>query len=37
MHYRETYKPERRTNRGMEMIGAILIGVVLGVLLAVRG
>jgi F0F1-type ATP synthase assembly protein I len=34
--YRETYRPERRTSRSMEMIGAILLGVFLGVLLALR-
>jgi F0F1-type ATP synthase assembly protein I len=37
MHYRETYKPEKRTSRAAELIGAILLGAALGVLLAIRG
>jgi hypothetical protein len=34
--YRETYRPERRTSRGREIIGAVMLGVFLGVLLALR-
>jgi hypothetical protein len=37
MRYRETYRPERRTSRGMEALGAVMLGAFLGVLLAVRG
>jgi F0F1-type ATP synthase assembly protein I len=37
MRYRETYKPGPRTSRAAELIGAILLGVLLGVLLAIRG
>jgi hypothetical protein len=35
--YKETYRPEPRTSRGKEILGAILLGVFLGVLLAIRG
>jgi F0F1-type ATP synthase assembly protein I len=35
--YRETYKPERRTSRAAELIGAVMLGAFLGVLLAIRG
>jgi hypothetical protein len=35
--YRETYRPEKRTNRGREILGAVALGVFMGVLLAVRG
>jgi hypothetical protein len=35
--YRETYRPEPRTSRGREILGAAMLGVFLGVLLAVRG
>jgi hypothetical protein len=35
--YRETYKPEKRTSRGREILGAVMLGAFLGVLLAVRG
>jgi hypothetical protein len=35
--YRETYKPEPRTSRGREILGAVMLGAFLGVLLAVRG
>jgi hypothetical protein len=37
MRYRETYRPESRTSRGREILGAVMLGAVLGVLLAVRG
>jgi hypothetical protein len=37
MRYRETYKPEPRTSRAGEILGAITLGALLGVLLAVRG
>jgi F0F1-type ATP synthase assembly protein I len=37
MHYRETYRLERRTSRAAELIGAILLGAFLGLLLAIRG
>lgn len=35
--YVETYRPEPRTSRGREILGAILLGAFLGVLLAIRG
>jgi hypothetical protein len=35
--YRETYKPEPRTSRGREILGAVALGAFLGVLLAIRG
>jgi hypothetical protein len=35
--YRETYRPEPRTSRGTEALGAVMLGAFLGVLLAVRG
>jgi hypothetical protein len=35
--YAETYKPEPRTGRGREILGAVMLGAVLGVLLAIRG
>jgi hypothetical protein len=37
MRYRETYKPEPRTSRGREILGAVMLGAFLGVLLAIRG
>jgi hypothetical protein len=37
MRYRETYKPGRRTSRAGEILGAVMLGVFLGVLLAIRG
>jgi hypothetical protein len=35
--YREIYRPEPRTSRGREIPGAVMLGVFMGVLLAVRG
>jgi hypothetical protein len=35
--YVETYRPEPRTSRGREVLGAVMLGAFLGVLLAIRG
>jgi hypothetical protein len=35
--YRETYRPEPRTSRSREILGAVMLGAFLGVMLAIRG
>jgi hypothetical protein len=37
MRYRETYRPEPRTSRSREILGAVMLGAFLGALLAIRG